>query len=84
MTAVRFAGDAITYGQLRERLCAYDRVASRAGLSELAGLSAALMSLMPEGRRTLTPAAQAQWVAEAMAWLGRESAEADIVATASV
>ncbi|GED99415.1 hypothetical protein [Gordonia crocea] len=72
LTAIRWDGESVTYGQLRERVCDYDRVIAAAGLSELAALSAALLSLMPAQLRARQPSDQAELVAEAIAWLGRE------------
>ncbi|MEZ5210148.1 MAG: hypothetical protein R2768_03400 [Gordonia sp. (in: high G+C Gram-positive bacteria)] len=71
MTAVRLGGEAVTYGDLYQRVCAYDRVASRHALSENAALSAALVSFLPESVRRLAPEAQGRWVADAVMWLGR-------------
>ena len=75
MTAIRWGGEVITYRSLCDRMHAYEAVVSRAGLSERAGLSAALMSLLPERARSLGAVGKAEWVADALAWLGRGAAD---------
>ncbi|MFT3900819.1 MAG: hypothetical protein QM728_11345 [Gordonia sp. (in: high G+C Gram-positive bacteria)] len=72
LTAVRWNGEVVTHGVLRQRLVDYDRAVSAEDLSEAAGLVAALMSLMPESLRGLQPGAQAESVAEVLAWLSRD------------
>ncbi|MFT3661302.1 MAG: hypothetical protein QM809_07845 [Gordonia sp. (in: high G+C Gram-positive bacteria)] len=71
MTAVRFSGTAVSYGDLRDRIGEYDVVLARQALSENAALAAALISFFPEAVRGLTPGEQAQWVADAIAWMSR-------------
>ncbi|UQE74417.1 MULTISPECIES: hypothetical protein [unclassified Gordonia (in: high G+C Gram-positive bacteria)] len=77
MTAVRLSGEVVTYGDLYQRICEYDRVVSRHALSENAALSAALMSFLPDAIRRLEPEVQGRWVADAIMWLGRGLAEDD-------
>lgn len=77
MTAVRLDGKVVTYGELYDSVVLYDRVVAQYALSENAALAAALISLMPESLRGLTPASQAQWVSNAIAWLSRGLGRAD-------
>ncbi|MFT4201607.1 hypothetical protein [Gordonia sp. (in: high G+C Gram-positive bacteria)] len=72
LTALRWGGEAVAHGVLRERVIAFDRVVSDAGLSETAAVTAALLSLMPESVRPREPRGQAELVADALAWLGRD------------
>ncbi|GAA3952846.1 hypothetical protein [Gordonia caeni] len=71
LAAVRFDGQVITYGDLRERVGDYDPVTSRQGLSANAALSAALVSFLPDSVRALEPADQAAWISQSIIWLSR-------------
>lgn len=80
MTAVRFDGVAVTYGDLHGRIDEYRGVVESHGLSESSALAAALTSLLPETISAMPPLAQAELVGEAMSWLGRgtETVEAPV------
>lgn len=69
LTAVRLAGEPVTYGELHESTVAYEQVAAAQGLSEASAMAAALMSLLPARLRELSPTAQGEWVGAAMGWL---------------
>lgn len=71
MAAVRFDGQIVTYGDLRERIGDYDPVTSRHGLSANAALSAALISFLPDSVRALEPTDQAAWISQSIIWLSR-------------
>lgn len=71
MAAVRFDGQIVTYGDLRDRIGEYDAVVSARGLSANAALSAAIISFLPESVRALEPQDQAAWVSQSIIWLSR-------------
>ena len=71
MTALRLAGEAVTFESLHERISGYEPVMVSQGMSDNAALSAALMSLLPQSLQELPPIDKARWVAAASEWLGR-------------
>ncbi|GAC56443.1 hypothetical protein GOHSU_06_00550 [Gordonia hirsuta DSM 44140 = NBRC 16056] len=75
MTAVRLDGEAVTFDALHQKITEYGPVVAAQGLSRGAALAAALMSLLPQRVRELSPVEQGEWVAAATQWLGRGLAD---------
>lgn len=71
LAAVRFDGQIVTYGELRERIGVYGPVATSHGMSANAALSAALISFLPDWVRVLEPNEQAKWISQSILWLSR-------------
>ncbi|MDF6101193.1 hypothetical protein [Gordonia hongkongensis] len=75
LTAVRLGDDALTYGELADRVEDYGSVLAEYGMSPTSAFYAALMHCMPSLVDIVPVDSRLQVIGEIQAWLGRERGE---------